>query len=167
MTKAKRFPSLDAFVVFFAILILVGMVGQSVSVRLFDKWQRQESYEISFVVRSCDEAYGMALVQARENGDAVTCYYGKQAVGYLSVVKAETILSGEEDPSKTATLCSLEGRAVLYGREKDGKPFLYGVGAVSEGDVILLTLEKRAFALEITAINVLNVKKITQPLDFF
>jgi sortase (surface protein transpeptidase) len=163
MTKAKRFSLLDAFIVFGALLIVLGMIGQSVSVRLYERWQKSESYAVSFAIHSCDRKTALLLVEEQAKRSSVSCYYGEKAVGYLSRVKVKDLLAEDGGEEAHQTLCDLTGTVILYGREKDGNPFFYGIGRAEVGDTVLLSLEKRVYAFEITDVNALNVKKNEKP----
>ena len=154
-TNEKRgFSALDVFIVFGIILIVFGMIGQSVAVHFAERYQKSEIFEVSFVVRSYDKGEAQMLLTAQGKDDkGLLCKYGDLTVGYLQMLGSVALPSPDGEGTHS-TLCDLTGIADLYGRSNGEDSIIYGCGHLEKGDVLLLSIDQKALALEITAVNV-------------
>lgn len=161
--KKKGFSALDALIVFGVLVIVLGMVGQNVAVHMVERMQKSELFELSFVVRSYDIEDAKALIAAQQGSSGgLSLTYEEKTIGTLLTVSRVDIPKGAEgDGAVHESLCDLTGIVCVYGREEGDTPLLYGPGEVQVGDVLLVSVEKRMLALEITAVNVKKNEKPT------
>lgn len=160
--KKKNFSALDAFIVLGVVLLILGMVGQNVAVYLIDSEHSKEEFELSFVVKTYENADAQTLLKAQNDAgeEGLTCYYKEQAVCSVKSLHVEPLV-GQSGDGGAATLCRVTGILSAKGYVKGGVTYLFGYGEIAEEDILVLSVEGRTVSFELTKVNVKKVENNT------
>ncbi len=151
--KKKGFSALDAWIVIGAVLLVLGMIGQSVAVEFIDRKNSSEEFELSFLVRSYGSADAQNLLQAQSDAgeEGLSCHYRDKEVCRVKNVHLEPQNGAE---SGVEGYCTITGILSAKGYTEGEKHYLYGYGEIAEDDVLVLSVAGRALSMEITKVNV-------------
>ncbi len=160
--KKKGLSTLDAFLIIGVILIVIGMIGQNAAVYLLDQRNKEESFEVSFVVRSYDKNAAKTLIEAQNSSETgLSCTVGDTVLGYIGTLHQTDILTGTGEVDANERLCDMTGILLSSGKSTQNENLLYGYGAVAPGDVLVVSVQGKGLALEITGVNVKKIEKST------
>ncbi|MBP3322513.1 MAG: hypothetical protein J6M12_09160 [Clostridia bacterium] len=159
--KRKGFSALDTLIVLTVVLLVLGMIGQGVAVHLLDRAQKAEEFEISFLVRSYSSVSSKELIDAQAvSGEGLACICGERELGKVKSLH-KTVIPAEGESAEHPALCDLTGILLSYGRVEDDQNLLYGYGEISVGDILVVSVNGKALAMEITGVNVKKIEKST------
>ena len=161
--KKRGFSALDVFVVLGVILLVLGMIGQNVAVHLVDKQKSRESFELSFVVKTYENADAQDLLkkQGEAGEEGLFCYYLENAVCNVKSLHVEPYGQPSDDDSESTSLCRITGILAAKGYTEGEKNYLYGYGEISDEDVLVLSVAGKSLSFEITRVNVKKVENNT------
>ncbi|MBQ8216262.1 MAG: hypothetical protein IJZ33_08370 [Clostridia bacterium] len=161
--KKKGFSALDAWIIIGAVLLVLGMIGQSVAVEFIDRKNSSEEFELSFLVRSYGSADAQILLQAQSDAgeDGLSCSYRDQEVCRVKNLHLEPQNEAESGVEGGAPYCTITGILSAKGYTEGEKYYLYGYGEIAEDDVLVLSVADRALSMEITKVNVKKIQNNT------
>ena len=159
--KKKGFAALDVMIVFGAVLLVIGMIGQNLAVHYLDRRSSSEEFELSVLVRSYAVADAQLLLneQAEAGENGLSCDYRDKTVCNVKNLHTEPI-DGQESEGYP-TLCRLTGVLSAKGYTEGENFYLYGYGEIAEDDILVLSVAGKTLSLEITKVNVKKIQKNT------